>query len=371
MSTTRTSTFSCRGFTLIELMISLTIGLLLLAGLVSVFVNSSQANREFHRTSEQIENGRYASDVLMNDLHHAGYYGQFFAVPDTGVFPDPCALSDATGKITDSLPFAVQGFDAPDYASAPNLAGTTCGGWLTAANLQRGSDVLVIRRAETFALAPGDVAESNAVYLQANPFSSEIQFGAGAPITNVSKADGTTATVMSRDGLTAAEIRRFRVHVYFVAPCSVPAGGGDICTGAADDAGRPIPTLKRLELSGDAGGTTMRVETISEGIETIQVDYGLDSLPAVVNSVTERRGDGAPDLYVRSPAATADFTNVVTVRVHVLARNSEGTIGHVDSKTYQLGLAGALGPFNDRFKRHAYTGLVRLTNPSSRREIPQ
>jgi type IV pilus assembly protein PilW len=359
-----------RGFTLIELMVSLTIGLALLAGLVSVFVNSSQANREFHRSSEQIENGRYASDVLMNDLHHAGYYGQFFRIPDSAPFPDPCALTDAAGEITDSLPFAVQGFDAPDYATAVDLSGTSCDDWLTDDNLQPGSDALVVRRAETTALAMGAVAEANAVYLQANPVAGEIQFGAGAAITPGTRADGTTAVVMARDGINAAEIRRFRVHIYFVAPCSVPADGGEICTGDADDGGRPIPTLKRLELSADAAGTTMRTETVSEGIESIQFDYGIDAAPATANPVTGTRGDGSPERYARAPAL-ADFPSVVTARVYVLARNTEPTVGHRDAKTYRLGLSGTLGPMNDAFKRHAYAGAVRVTNVSGRREIPQ
>jgi type IV pilus assembly protein PilW len=373
---TRTSTIQReRGFTLIELMISLTLGLLVLAGLVSVFVNSSRANREHHRSAEQIENGRYATDVLMNDLHHAGYYGEFFKLPDTAPFPDPCALSDAAGQITQSLPYAVQGFDAPNYSAVADLSGTTCATWLPNANLEPGSDVLVVRRGETAALAIGDIAigdiaQAKLVYLQANPFNLELQIGSGVAITSTSRADGTTAVVTKRDGVTGADIRKFVVHVYFVAPCSVPAGGGVTCTGAADDGGRPIPTLKRLELGVAAGATTMRIETISEGIESIQVDYGIDSLPGTKNSITGVRGDGAPDTYTAHPAS-ADFMNAVTARVHLLARNTEPTVGYVDTKTYRLGLAGDLGPFNDTYKRHVYTGTVRMINTSGRREIPQ
>ena len=46
------------GFSIVELMISITIGLLLLAGLVTLFVNSSDAERESRRASQQIEIGR-------------------------------------------------------------------------------------------------------------------------------------------------------------------------------------------------------------------------------------------------------------------------------------------------------------------------
>jgi len=34
-------------------------------------------------------------------------------------------------------------------------------------------------------------------------------------------------------------------------------------------------------------------------------------------------------------------------------------------------LAGAVGPFNDSFKKHLFTGFARLIDVSGRREIPQ
>ena len=49
-----------QGLSLLELMIALTIGLGLLAGLTSVFVNSSRSHTELARASQQIENGRFA-----------------------------------------------------------------------------------------------------------------------------------------------------------------------------------------------------------------------------------------------------------------------------------------------------------------------
>ena len=51
---------AARGFSLLELMTSITIGLLIMAGLASVFVNSSTANKEMKNNAEQIENGRFA-----------------------------------------------------------------------------------------------------------------------------------------------------------------------------------------------------------------------------------------------------------------------------------------------------------------------
>jgi type IV pilus assembly protein PilW len=63
------------------------------------------------------------------------------------------------------------------------------------------------------------------------------------------------------------------------------------------------------------------------------------------------------------------LTNVVTVRIHVLARSLEPTQGYSDTKTYTLG-TGTMGPFGDGFKRHVFTTTVRLINPAGRRETP-
>jgi type IV pilus assembly protein PilW len=65
------------GVSILELMIAITIGLFLLAGLVSVFATSNQAYVELGRASQQIENGRLAMQYLIDDIGAAGFYGRF------------------------------------------------------------------------------------------------------------------------------------------------------------------------------------------------------------------------------------------------------------------------------------------------------
>ncbi|MBA2350653.1 MAG: PilW family protein [Burkholderiales bacterium] len=172
--------------------------------------------------------------------------------------------------------------------------------------------------------------------------------------------------------MAAGYIRKYHVHVYFIAPCSAPNGGGTSCTGAGDDNGRPIPTLKRLELTSDGANTLFRIVPLVEGIENLQLEYGLDVTPAASpTNPTGLPGDGAPDdAYLASPA-DADWGNVVAARVFLLARNTESTAGYTDAKSYQLGTTTAPAVPGGNFKRHAYTAEVRLVNPSSRREIPR
>lgn len=329
------------GFSLVELMISITIGMLLIAGMATLISNNSAHRAELEKSSRQIENGRYAMQILSEDLRHAGYYGEYYefgAVPTT--LPNPCSTTLA--DLTPALPLSIQGYDAPGVLPT---ALATCIGDI---NHVDGTDILVVRRTATV-VAAGSLV-SGRVYLQTRSDSYVLNDGSAA---------STVWNLKKKDGSTAADIRQLVVHVYYVSPCSVPASGGTSCTGASDDGGKPIPTLKRLELTNNGTSRSMVVTPLVEGIENLQIDYGTDSI-----------GTGTPNNFDKNPADTTAWGNVVVARVQLVARNIEATAGYTDSKTYKMGLAGDYTPASavQNFKRHAYTQLVRLENPSARRE---
>lgn len=330
------------GLNLMELMIAIAIGLFLLVGVVSVFSSSNRTYVELNRSAQQIENGRFAVQTLTDDVSLAGFYGRFsLQLPVPGALPDPCVTTDMAA-LRSAAAFPVQGYDAP--AGAP----LTC---ISDANHVDGTDILVIRRAHSQTTAPAALIAAQ-VYMQANADSTST--------TNPIIALGTAGnfTLLEKDAATVSPIRKYHVHIYFVAPCSIPSGGGSTCTGAADDNGAPIPTLKRLELTLNAAGTALEMNLVPlvEGIENFQVDYGLDT-----------DSDGAPNgAYVTAPAL-ADWVNVVALRVNVLARNLEPTGGFTDTKVYDMGVAGSVTP-GGSFKRHVYNAVIRVVNPSARRE---
>lgn len=367
MANLRVAINKTRGFSLVELMIAVTIGLLLVAGLTLIFVNSSEANRELQKTAQQIENGRYAIDIVSQDLRHAGFYGHLYVMPAApAVLPDPCEIA-STANLYNALAYPVQGYRAADLATAADVTASTCDdqALLTTANLKPGSDVLVIRRANTIALAATDVAATNEVYIQASGAQAEVRFGNGAALGTNNASDngsGGASTLLLNNGTTPAPIRKLNVHVYFVAPCSVGTGANGICQ-AGDDS---IPTLKRLELLAESGTTKMKLVPLVEGIEYLKLEYGTDTLPSVASAATGLIGDATVDAYTATPA---DWTTVIAAKVFVLARNTEPTIGFLDNKTYALGTV-AVPAFNDKFKRHIYSTGVHLMNPAGRREIP-
>jgi len=333
------------GLSLLEMMIAMTISLFLMVGLAGIFANSSRTQNELTKTARQIEDGRYALSVLAEDLSLAGYYGYFYSPAAPTALVDPCELT-TMATLRAGLQLPVQGYDSPASPPAP------LSGCLSAANHLDGTDILVVRRASS-QVTPIASLVTNEVYLQAN---SETSLSANPVINTGTASNFNTGPLFLKDGVTPAPVRKLHVHTYFIAPCSVPNGGGSVCTGAADDAGSPIPTLKRMELTVDSGGArVIDIVPLVEGVENMQIDYGIDS-----------DNDGAQNSWVTEPASAADWANVMAVRITLLVRNVEQTPGFTDTKTYNLGLAGDVTP-GGSYRRHVYQSMVRLVNPSSRR----
>jgi type IV pilus assembly protein PilW len=66
-----------RGLTLIELMVSITITLIVVAALLTLFLNVNNTQREMERVSRQIESGRLSIFLLENELAHAGFWENY------------------------------------------------------------------------------------------------------------------------------------------------------------------------------------------------------------------------------------------------------------------------------------------------------
>lgn len=342
-----------RGITLIEFMVSITIGLILVAGLTLLFAQQSSTQAELEKSSRQIENGRYAMALLREDIQLAGYYGEYSDVSKLTLptaLPDPCAT--AVADLSVAMPFAVQGYDAP--TSLPSALSTNC--LLNSANYLPGTDILVVRHADTTTFASGLTAGQ--VYLQSglNNLKNELKYVMGAEAGT--SIDTTLFNLIKKDG-TVAPVRKYLVHIYFISPCSVPANGSTCSNAKTDDGGTSVPTLKRLELSVAGGVAKFTLTPLVEGIENMQIDYGFDVATG---------GDGSPDSYAKDATAVADWANMMALRINLLARNNERSAGYVDNKTYNLGLHGTTTATNDAFKRHVFSQIIRVVNPSARRD---
>jgi type IV pilus assembly protein PilW len=342
-----------RGLTLIEFMISIALGMLMVAALATLIADQSGNRNEVDKSGRLIENGRYAIRTIADDLQMAGYWGELTNMPAMpAALPDPCSATVA--DLTAAMPLHIQGY-APPAATATNGYNPTSNPAVTLTcltNRRPGTDVLVVRHAnpdstdvETAGVVDSAKVTANRVYLQTGleavgtVFTYRLDTGSNF---------ATTFNLLKKDKATLATLRKVVVRIYYVADCSV-------CTGANPDT---IPTLKMLELT--TGPNLSTPIAIAEGVENLQIDYGVDS-----------DTDGAPngaDVHGNT-LALADWPNVMTVRLNLLVRSPETTPGYTDGKTYSMGVVGSTDAANDGYKRHVFVQSVRLVNPSARRVL--
>ena len=85
------------GFSLIELMIGMVVGLLVTGIVITVFTQSKSSYNQDEEIAQLQENGRYALQLLTRELSMAGFAGPMYIVGDiTSALSDadPCGFTD-------------------------------------------------------------------------------------------------------------------------------------------------------------------------------------------------------------------------------------------------------------------------------------
>lgn len=333
-------------------MISITLGMLIIASLALLLSNSSRSRGEMERVRQRIDNGRYAIELITGEIQNAGYFAEFdprqLSLPSAK--PNPCLTSAA--ELAAGLRLHVQGYD--DVA----------GGVLSClSDVKAGTDVIVVRRVSGCISANSGCAalSSDDFAFQASSCNSGSELGSSSVSAYYALTTSPSAlTRTKKDCATPAGIRRYLIRIYYIAANDKPGDG--------------IPTLKRAELTGGA----WTIMPLVQGIENMQIEYGLDTHPDGSAEVYTP----SPDLYLActdtsSPSCVQHWASVVTARITLLNRNTEASPGFADTKVYRLGhnADGAddssgsvktLGPLNDSFKRNVFQTVIRFQNASGR-----
>nr|WP_177142551.1 PilW family protein [Variovorax sp. YR216] len=341
---------------------AITLSLFLMIGLISLIVSTVTSRSELDKSSRQIENGRYAIELLTDDLQLAGFVGQTTSTSFNSAVPVACPLTIADLGYTAVTRPAASTLPLPLYGVS---ATPTC-----ISNVMANTAMLIVTRAYTTPVAPASVTATE-TYLQVSSCATDTQ-----PFVIAAGASASSFNLMTKDCVSSklAPVRKVVQHLYFVSTCNVC--GTDT-----------TPTLKMAEFVNGA----ITITPLVEGIENLQFDYGVDM-----------DGNGSPDCYTSNPAnppvgeatnqpvaevaaavctnptagydwsvPATNWGNVMSVRVHVLARNTESSGGWKDTRTYNMGQAyPVVGPFNDQIKRHVYSAVARLNNGAGQRETP-
>ena len=311
-----------RGFTLIEMLIAITIGLGILAGLVGVLASNAGNSRSNDRTSELMTNGRYALNSIRNELREAGFRGYTWAEPDApalaGALTNECLQAGAgAGSFVSNIRQGVWG------ANNANPFTANC---IPAAEFAAGSDVLVVRRLDVL---PSAALAANTVYFRTSYAQGQVYRATTAPVVPPTLAPG------------AAPLADFavRAYVYYVSPFTVSAAESP-----------QIPALKRVALLADG---SMARELVASGIERMQVQYGRLTT-ALDMQYLDTLGGSSFDTAITA------WDDVNAVRIWLLARSTTSEPGYQNTLTYPMGDQPLTA--NDNLRRQMFSAIVQLRN---------
>lgn len=239
-----------RGLTLIELMVTVAVWSLLLAGLVSFVVNTNHGYRLQRALNGLNDSGRYALSLLLREMRMANHWGLSLTASDAALVGTPPAISlsqDCTVANTGAVSGALQGL-----AVLPpgDLSGGLCAG-LSYGAAQ--GHVLLVRYADpsrTSDAAVAALAPTIPPFVRAR-LSEQAELFQGDPATLY--ATGPLSAGTSPDG---ASNYRYRQAYYLV---------------GADSASAPTE-LKSITLE----DRTMSAGFLVEGAERLQFTLLVD-----------------------------------------------------------------------------------------------
>lgn len=329
------------GMTLVELIISMALGLIILGAMSTLFITNSQNRREIDNVAQQLENGRYAIRLLRDELQVAGFYGEYSS-PSGVAAITPCDVTLANWD--DALELSVVGSNDAD--------GYTCLNSLSSGIKRKDNGAaIMVQRASTQCLTccsvggACDTSEgvfaTNTAYFQTALCETDIDAGTGYVLAmrGISSEEETATdpfTLRARTCTSAARgpIRPFLRKIFYISENA---------------------TLNVLTLKPGAAPTDGDSDVLVDGIEDMQFEFGVDT-----------DGDGAPDEFKETPASATEWSNVMGVKVWILARAPETTQGYSDEKTYTLAGRVIAAP-GDAYKRHVFSTYVEFVTPAGRR----
>lgn len=327
-----------RGFSLVELMVSLVIGLFLMLGAVYIFNQSRASYRASEAMSRLQESGRLALDVMEADLRMGNFWGMSnhpeYIINRAGpTLPTPAGFT-AQQRTNLSRCGAASSYwmiQLDQYVGGTNntYGLVNC----SASNYQAGSDVVFIRRASE---GVPTALDTNRLYMQ----TSRVQGTLFVPTAGCTNPEDPTC-IPSDYQPPRSTSRELEAHVYYVSSRSTLRND--------------VPALRRKRLANVNTATASAAlldEEIVSGIEDMQVRFGVD---------TTEPNDGVVDQYVNANAIPAN-AEVITATIWLRVRAEDPDFGFIDGTSYQYAdMAAALTP-NDRFRRILVSKTIYLRN---------
>jgi len=335
-----------RGFTLVEMMIAMVIGLILSAGVIQIFLSSRQSYRMQEGLSRLQENARFAMGFLTREVRMAGFTGCYRGTPSSienilntpnsfdwgasnmlggndgssGGSWTPALDTSLSGSVlpgTDVINIRHMGSDSIDLIDPFNnsaqlfvdtYSGLNLGDVVMVTNCSRGS----VFQLTNIATNNGSKAKYDLVHSKSSPYSP-----------------GNASSLLGNSYGPGSEVAKMVNEVFYI---------GTGTSGA--------PALFERSLQNVGGSATMVDQELVDNVEDMQILYGEDT-----------DNDGSANKYVG--AATANMANVVSIRISLLLRT--GT-DHLAATPQTYTYNGQTVTATDHRIRRVFTSTVKLRN---------
>lgn len=360
------------GFSLVEMMIAMTLGVFLLGGLIQIFLNSKDSYRMLANLSRVQENGRIALDMMSKDLRMAGFLpckikaGQVANV-----------LKNGDSWYLDFFNGALKGYEGGVSTFPTGIAdeGTDPGDRVA------GSDAIVILGGgnELYSVASHN-APSAQFDLDRNRETLEdgdivlVCDATTASLFQMTGPTGTNSNVVHNTGLNSPGNCTKYLGYPSPSPCNDATGPLD---GTAHTFGTDATLVKfdgrayfigvsqagtsnalyKQSLINTNGTIGTSAEELVEDVDSMQILYGEDN-----------DGDDEVEHYLTADLVS-DWNDVVSVRVGLLVRSPDNfRRGETDTKTYnvaatQIASSGTtVTHAADRRIRQVFTTTVKIRN---------
>lgn len=329
-----------RGYTLVEFMVAMTIGIFLLGGIGIVFLSSKQTYRMQDSLWQLHDNSRFAMEFLIKDLRMAGFRG----CNSSTITPVDTLNNGADFNYNFTV--GVQGFEATTSGWSPALTTAISANTpLPSAN----SDVITIRRAQEPGIGiTAPFMNNNSAALHVDAGNNLSQFDiilitdcTAAAILQISNANpGVTGTIAHNTGIGApgnassdlgkifrddAEVMKLVSVSYFIAPSTTSVGNRSLWR--------------------KVGANT--AEELAEGVENMQILYGEDT-----------DNDRSVNRYVTADNVV-DMNRVVSLRLSFLMAT---LADNITQKPLPYTFNGTTVTPADRKLRQIFSTVVSLRN---------
>lgn len=350
------------GLSLVELLIALALGLILTLGVTQIFLSTKQTSRLTDGLSTVQENIRFAIDYLQRNTRMAGHAGCLIGSPnnllntssknyDPNVYDGPPIMGwDAKGTGLGDT-YTITTFVPATTPSVVNGAGDTVPTAL-AGKVVPGTDFFVVSGSEYIDTSivsasggkvvhnttAGDLVQGAIVIIVAGDCSAADKFQKTDTSTTtvtmgVGSKPGNNGTNFTQTYDSSASLYVYKSTAYYI--------------GVDNSSGTAVPALYSLRL--DAAGSLSGATELVAGIENMQVLYG-------VQTGSKR----IADKYVTAANVT-DWSQVVSVRIALLTRNTDAVTDTAAAKTYNL-LGTQITTQSDKYARLVGATTVGLRN---------